>query len=266
MSSVAVILGSAFDASGLSGTTLHAHSVDTPWGSVTLHRVEGVGREAHALFRHGKPHRTLPNQINYRGHAWALRELGCEALLITSSVGVMDPAVPLYKPLLLSDLLMPENRLPDGSACSMYPNPTPDHGHLVLNEGLFSVALSQDLRRMGERVDASVVADVLFAYVGGPRSKTRAENRLWASLGAQVNSMTVGPEVVLANELEISCVGLVVGHKYSIPDRPNPPTHESVTETLIHSRSAMERLIVTWLEEAEPVAFANQIYRYDDVF
>lgn len=266
MTSVAAIIGSAFDAGGVAGLDWQQETVATPFGDAIVHRAVGLDRDAHVIFRHGRPHRTLPNQINYRAHAWALRELGCQALLVTSSVGVMDAELPLYEPLLVGDLLMPENRLPDGSACSIYPKPTPGHGHLVLVEGLFSAALGRQLRSMAEQVAAPIAAEVLFAYAGGPRSKTRAENRLWAALGAQVNSMTVGPEVVLANELEIGCASLVVGHKYSIPDRPNPPTHAGITETLIHSRAAMERLIVRWLVEAEPVPFGNQIYRYDERF
>ena len=34
-------------------------------------------------------------------------------------------------------------------------------------------------------------------------------------MGADVNSMTLAPEVILASELLIPCSGLVVGHKYS---------------------------------------------------
>ena len=43
--------------------------------------------------------------------------------------------------------------------------------------------------------------EVVFAFSPGPRTKTRAENALWAQLGAQVNSMSLGPEVVLAEYL-----------------------------------------------------------------
>ena len=34
------------------------------------------------------------------------------ALLVTSSVGVLDAALPVFKPMLLTDLMMPDNRLP----------------------------------------------------------------------------------------------------------------------------------------------------------
>jgi 5'-methylthioadenosine phosphorylase len=176
-------------------------------------------------------------------------------------VGVLDADVPLDRPLLVGDLLMPDNRLPDGSACTMFDAPSSDHGHLVLNEGMFSDALNDQVQEMAERADAPIAGEVVFAYVQGPRSKTAAENRFWARLGAQVNSMTLAPEVVLANELGIPCTGLVVGHKYSIPDR-DPPEEEALADTLDRSRDAQLRLVRRILEAADPVPFRNTIYRF----
>ncbi|MGH7818348.1 MAG: 5'-methylthioadenosine phosphorylase, partial [Candidatus Binatia bacterium] len=108
---------------------------------------------------------------------------------------------------------------------------------------------------------APISAEVVFVYVAGPRTKTAAENRLWASLGTQVNSMTLAPEVVLANELEIPCAGLVLGHKYSLSDAPGPAEH-TLAESLIESRRALERIVVAFLDAAEPVPFANRIFRF----
>ncbi len=261
---VAVLLGSAFGAETLGGLTLERRDVPTPWGAQTLYRTAREDRPAYVLFRHGSPHRLLPNQINYRAQAAALRAVGCGALLVTSSVGVLDPALPLFRLLLVDDLLMPENRLPDGSACTMFTEPSPAHGHLVLSEGLFSAALSDQVRRLAEEAGGVHEAPVVFAYAGGPRTKTRAENRLFARLGGQVNSMTLGPEVVLANELGIPCAGLVVGHKYSVPDVPNLEDTGSVAASLAGARRAMERAVVAFLTHGEPVPFQNHLYRFDD--
>jgi len=262
MKAVAAILGSAF-ADGLPALDLEPKEVETDWGSQRLHRVEGVDHPAYVLFRHEVPHRLLPNQINYRAQAAALDAVDCGALLVTSSVGVLDPNVPLYRPLLVDDLLMPENRLPDGTACTMFVEPHEAHGHLVLDEGLFATALSKQVRALAGEERASIRETVTFAYVQGPRSKTAAENRMWPRLGAQVNSMTLGPEVVLANELEIPCVGLVVGHKYSIPDR-DAPAEEALSTTLVRARDRQERIVTAFLRRGEPVPFPNTIYRFEE--
>jgi 5'-methylthioadenosine phosphorylase len=261
MPAVAAILGSAFSES-LPGTLdLTPETVETNWGEQTLHRVDGRERPAYVLFRHGLPHRLLPNQINYRAQAAALAAVDCQALLVTSSVGVLEADLPLYRSLLVDDLLMPENRLPDGSACTMFPEPAPNHGHLVLDDGLFATELTEQVRDLAASVRATVAADVTFAYAQGPRSKTAAENRMWPRLGAQVNSMTLGPEVVLANELTIPCAGLVVGHKYSLPDR-EPPERAALSSTLDRARKEQERIVTAFLMEGTPVPFPNTIYRF----
>lgn len=259
--SVAAILGSAFSHSLPGELDLEPETVETKWGEQTLHRVPDVDRPAYVLFRHDVPHRLLPNQINYRAQAAALRAVDCGALLVTSSVGVLDPDVPINRPLLIDDLLMLENRLPDGTACTMFTEPSDAHGHLVLDEGLFAPDLNRQVRSLAAAEDAPIADAVTFAYAQGPRSKTAAENRALPRLGAQVNSMTVGPEVVLANELEIPCAGLVVGHKYSIPDR-DPPKENALSDTLDRSREAQERIVTGFLRRAEPVEFPNTIYRF----
>ena len=266
MSSVAAILGSAFSGSLPGELDLEPETIETEWGEQTLYRVHGADRPTYVLFRHEVPHRLLPNQINYRAQAAALRAVDCGALLVTSSVGVLDADVPLYRSLLVDDLIMLDNRLPDGTACTMFTDPEgfrDEHGHLVLNDGIFATALTEQVRDLAGKVQASVTDDVTFAYVQGPRSKTAAENRVWPRLGAQVNSMTLGPEVVLANELEIPCAGLVVGHKYSIPDR-DPPEEEALSTTLDRAREEQERIVTAFLREGEPVDFPNTIYRFDE--
>lgn len=261
MKSIAVILGSAFSKEALEEYQFSEVSISTPFGDQVLYKAEGLERPAYLLFRHGLPHSLLPNQINYRAQASALKQVDCGALLVTSSVGVMDRELPLYQPMLADDLIMLDNRLPDGSTCTLFEAPSPDHAHLVLNEGLFSKALRQQLQRISGDLIADTSKEVIFAYVGGPRGKTAAENRMWITAGANVNSMTLAPEVVLANELEIPCAGLVIGHKYSVPGYSNPE-EEGVTASLDRSREATRQIVLGFMEKGEPVAFGNHLYRF----
>ncbi len=261
MKSVAIILGSAFSKESLDEYEWTELSIPTPFGDQTLYKTEGAGRTAYLIFRHGLPHSLLPNHINYRAQAAALKEVNCGALLVTSSVGVMDKGLPLFQPMLADDLIMADNRLPDGSTCTMFEKPGHNHAHLVLNEGLFSRALNQQLREISEGLIAEVSKEVVFAYVGGPRGKTPAENRMWITIGANVNSMTFAPEVVLANEMEIPCAGLVIGHKYSVPGYSNPE-EAGVTESLVKSREATRQILLRFIEKGETAAFGNHLYRF----
>lgn len=262
MKSLAVILGSAFEESLPDSLEMNPLSIDTRWGTQTVYASRNQdGRSIYCIIRHGSPHRLLPHQINYRAQAAALKAVNCGALLINSSVGVLDRDLPLYRPMLLTDQLMPENRLPDGSTCSLFQQQSEQQGHLVLNEGLFSTSLSEQIYQRHPEKIFRRDGEIVFVYAGGPRSKTAAENRMWAQLGGHLNSMTLAPEVVLANELEIPVAGLVVGHKYSLPDIENP-REEEIGDTLVKAREATQSILIDFLQNGEPVEFGNHIYRY----
>ncbi|MCB9669610.1 MAG: 5'-methylthioadenosine phosphorylase [Alphaproteobacteria bacterium] len=249
---IGVVLGSAFD--GLEAE-LAPHAVPTAWGAVTLHRAP----RGWVLFRHGLPHRWLPNQIPWRAHAAALAEVGVQSLLVTSSVGLLQPDLPLDTPLVVDDLVWLDNRLPDGTAATMFTEPTVGQGHLVLEEGLFSRALTAQVESLAatHRIPLGP-RRVRFWYAPGPRTKTAAENAVLAGMGLDVNSMTLAPEVVLANELGITCAAVVTGHKPSGPGMGE----DAVRASLVRARTAQEALVRAFLSAGESVPFANHLYRY----
>ncbi|MGE0397058.1 MAG: 5'-methylthioadenosine phosphorylase [Kofleriaceae bacterium] len=257
---IGLILGSAYHDAQPLGLELTREEVGTPYGEVTLHRV--VGHAAVVIFRHGLPHRWLPHQIPYRAQATALARAGVTSLVVTSSVGILDPNIPLHEPLLIDDLVMLENQLPDGSTCTLFEAPTRDHGHLVLDEGICAPSLGAQIEALASTADCPIAGRVVFGYARGPRTKTAAENRAWRVLGAHVNSMSVGPELVLANELGIPTAGLVIGHKYSVPGVAIEPG-EGLARSLDRGRARFDRLLRLLVEQLRPVAFGNRLYRFD---
>lgn len=257
--SVIAVLGSAFPQPVLGGRELEPLPLKTEFGDTVFYKyVRADGQLAYVLFRHGAPRKFLPHQIPYLANAVALRQLGCEALLLTSSVGVLDAQVPLGVPLSVIDLLMLDNRLPDGRTCTLFQQPYEKQGHLVVEQGLFSAELTEQVERIAEQLGAAAQGRVVFAYQGGPRTKTPAENAFFARVGAHVNSMTVAPEAVLANEAGIPVAALVVGHKYSLPTAPEAPV--PVQSSLEMSARYLEQVVLGFLEYGAPVPFRNQLF------
>lgn len=250
----AVIVGSAF-----TKTDLPPRTLDTPFGPTVVHE---AGPERYVLFRHGVPHRYLPHQIPYRANAWALQHLGVDALLVTSSVGVLSPDVPLNTPLPVTDLVWLDQRLPDGTAATMFLTPTPEQGHLVVDD-LFHPGLTHRLRELLlDRRLPMGPDELVFWYAPGPRTKTRAENAFLAANGLHVNSMTLAPEVVLANELCIPTAALVVGHKPSDPQALTIDP-DAVTESLADARAAVEDLVVAFLDDDFAPLPSNHLYHFE---
>jgi 5'-methylthioadenosine phosphorylase len=258
MSTVAAIVGSAFTHPDDLGLDWEGVEVDTPHGPYELFRVCAQDRAAYLILRHGCPHRWLPHQIPYRAQALALKAVGVRSLLVTSSVGVLDPELPLFQPLLVADLVTADNRLPDGSACSIWREPQPEQGHLVLEHGLFDAELGEQLVHLS---GAAGMLPAVFGYVPGPRTKTAAENRMWKSFGVQVNSMTLAPEVILANELGIPTAAVVIGHKYSLGDGP-ALGQDALRASLDDSREATRSLVQAFLARGWPVPFKNSVYGF----
>lgn len=255
-----VVVGSSFSAENDLLDQIEKVVLSTPFGEGEIYKHTDC--DSFIQFRHGLPHRLLPNQINWRAQAWMWKELNIDVLLLTSSVGVMDASLPLFTPLIASDLLMPFNQLPDGTACSMFAKPHSAHGHLLLQDGIFNSQFNTYLKEKTLQ-EGLRPNEVIFAYVPGPRTKTPIENQFWRQLGAQVNSMSIGPESVLANELQIPVAAMLIGHKYSLPkSEKKSHTHQSIEESLQKSKQVSEKIIWDFLHSPPQISFANHIYQF----
>src|SRR6059058_3534068 len=68
------------------------HKVDTPFGSPSDSLVGGhIGdRQVYFLPRHGRGHRLLPHELNYRANIWALRSLNVRWIVSVTAVGSLQ--------------------------------------------------------------------------------------------------------------------------------------------------------------------------------
>src|SRR5919202_1670012 len=63
--------------------------VDTPWGSPSDPYVVGrlAGKEVAFLARHGRGHRIMPSELNFRANIFGFKKLGVERIISLSAVG-----------------------------------------------------------------------------------------------------------------------------------------------------------------------------------
>ena len=64
-------------------------SVKTPFGDPSDEFVTGIlgGKEVVFLARHGKGHRILPSEINYRANIYGMKKLGASEIISVSACG-----------------------------------------------------------------------------------------------------------------------------------------------------------------------------------
>ncbi|MGC5165186.1 MTAP family purine nucleoside phosphorylase [Luteimicrobium sp. DT211] len=202
---VAVVGGSGlyrlFDAG--SATEL---DVPTPYGPTSGPLSVGTfgGRTVAFLARHGAGHTLPPHRVNARANLWALASLGVRAVVSSTAVGSLDPA------LVPGSFVVPDQLIDrtSGRADTYFDGEaTLGVQHLAAADPfcpvLRSAALAA-LRAAGEEVRETATTVV----VQGPRFSTRAESLWYRAAGADIVNMTQYPETVLAAELGLGLVNL----------------------------------------------------------
>ncbi|WP_419805848.1 S-methyl-5'-thioadenosine phosphorylase [Terriglobus sp.] len=192
---------------GLTDTT--EITVDTPFGAPSESIVLGTleGRKVAFLARHGRGHRILPSELNFRANIYAMKKLGVEFILSISAVGSLKAE---HKP---TDFVIPDQFIDRTFARNATFFGDGIVGHVAFGDPVCAVAAKAFKQGCD---DAGVVGKLGGTYVNmeGPQFSTRAESNLYRSWGADVIGMTNLQEAKLAREAEISYATLAMVTDY----------------------------------------------------
>ncbi|MFZ0887817.1 MAG: S-methyl-5'-thioadenosine phosphorylase [Candidatus Binataceae bacterium] len=181
----------------------------TPFGapSDTFHR--GMIGEVAVVFlsRHGRGHRLLPSEVNFRANIFGMKQLGVEYLVSVSSAGSMKEEL---KP---GDLIVPDQFID-----RTFKRPSSFFGNgIVVHVSLADPVcgeLGRALAEAGRAAGAEIRAGGTYLCIEGPQFSTRAESNLYRSWGVDVISMTAMQEARLAREAELCYAVLVLVTDY----------------------------------------------------
>jgi 5'-methylthioadenosine phosphorylase len=205
-------------------TDREERAVSTPFGDPSDPYLLGTlrGKRVAFLPRHGRGHRLLPSELNFRANIFGFKVLGVERILSASAVGSLKEE---YRPL---DIVFPDqfidrtfNRIGTFFGAG-----------LVAHVG-FAHPVCADLRETAaasaERAGARTHRGGTYVCMEGPQFSTLAESSLYRSWGADVIGMTNLQEAKLAREAEIcyATMALVTDYDCWHPD------HDSVTVEMI---------------------------------
>jgi len=201
-------------------TEVREISVETPFGPPSDSLMVGSleGRRVAFLPRHGRGHRILPHELNFRANVFAMKKLGVEWILSVSAVGSLKER---YEPL---HVVVPDQFI----------DRTRQRQSTFFGRGLVAhLAFAHPLCRNLSRVMAEACAEAgathhvggTYVCMEGPQFSTLAESELYRSWGADLIGMTNLQEAKLAREAEICFATLAMVTDYDCWH----PDHDAVT-------------------------------------
>lgn len=217
--SIGIIGGSGlYSMPGLSGVC--EVRLKTPFGDPSDALVVGTleGKRVAFLARHGRGHRILPGEINFRANIYALKSLGAERIISVSAVGSLKEDL---KPL---DFLMPDQFF---DRTKLRASTFFGHG-LVAHVSFDKPTCGELSRVLGEACDRAgltVHRGGTYVCIEGPQFSTLAEAHVHRQLRFDVIGMTNATEAKLAREAELCYATLAMITDYDCWH----PEHESVT-------------------------------------
>ncbi|MFI5104860.1 MAG: S-methyl-5'-thioadenosine phosphorylase [Terriglobales bacterium] len=201
-------------------TNMEEVTVQTPFGEPSDAFVLGTmeGRKVAFLARHGRGHRILPSELNFRANIYAMKDLGAERIFSVSAVGSLKEE---HKP---TDFVIPDQFID-----RTFHRVSTFFGHgIVAHVGFGDPVCPEVGAAIGQACkDIGVVGKTGGTYVcmEGPQFSTKAESNLYRSWGADVIGMTNLQEAKLAREAEICYATMAMVTDYDCWH----PEHDSVT-------------------------------------
>jgi 5'-methylthioadenosine phosphorylase len=170
----------------------------TPFGAPSDELMRGRLGDATMVFlpRHGRGHRVLPSEINFRANLFAMKQLGVEWLISVTAVGS------------LREHLKPaEVVIPDQFIDRTVARPSTFFGrgivaHVSLADPVCPI-LSERVEAAARAAGGTVHRGGTYICMEGPQFSTRAESHMYRQWGADVIGMTAWQEAKLAREAEI---------------------------------------------------------------
>jgi 5'-methylthioadenosine phosphorylase len=205
----------------------------TPFGDPSDVYVLGVleGRKVAFLARHGRGHRILPSELNFRANIYGFKQLGVERILSVSAVGSLKEE---HKPL---DFVIPDQ----------FFDRTRHRVDTFFGDGIvvhISFAdpvcgeLAKVLEAGGKKAGVTMKRGGSYVCMEGPQFSTKAESNVYRSWGMDVIGMTNLQEAKLAREAEICYVTAAMVTDYDCWH----PDHDAVT---------VEQVVSVLLKNAE---------------
>lgn len=207
---------------------------ETPYGKPSGPLELGTIRDVAVAFlpRHGRTHAIPPHRIPHRANLWALKSLGVEGILGTSSVGSLHLEI------------RPRTFVTPDDFVSLWDIPTFFDDKVVHATPRIDEELRKRLYYRAHEAGENVRSGGVYVQTRGPRLETRAEIRILKGFG-DVVGMTMGSEATLASELEIPYACLCSVDNYCHGIVQEPLTYEQIVKVQAENVQGLRTILAS---------------------
>lgn len=199
-------------------------TVSTPFGNPSDNLILGTlsGKRVAFLSRHGRGHKYMPSELNFRANIYAMKSLGVERILSVSAVGSLKEEI---APL---DIVLPDQFVDrtHGRASTFFGNGLV--AHIAFGDPICPDLLTH-VHGAALKVGVDARKGGSYLCMEGPVFSTKAESQLYRSWGMDVIGMTNLQEAKLAREAEICYVTIALVTDYDCWHE----SHDTVTADMI---------------------------------
>jgi len=220
-------------------TDVEEIKLDTPFGPPSDNYILGtLGKKRVAFLpRHGRAHKLIPSEINYRANIYGFKKLGVKQVLSVSAVGSLKLE---HKPL---DVILPDqfldrtrNRIStffgDGIAA-----------HVAFGDPVCSELMNY-VRQGADNANIPIKVGGTYVCMEGPAFSTRAESNLYRSWGMDLIGMTNLQEAKLAREAEICYTTMAMVTDYDCwHEEESDVTVEMLIEYLNQNNETAQKIL-----------------------
>jgi 5'-methylthioadenosine phosphorylase len=241
MIKVGIIGGSGLDDPDLLSAP-ETITASTPYGDpsspLTCGRLNGT--EIVLIARHGKKHQFSPTQVNYRANIRALKDQGVTHILATTACGSLREQIGRGDFVILDQFIDHTRH----RKTTFFESFEEGARHTSMAEP-FDSGLRQALLESAAELKLNVHAHGTVITIEGPRFSSKAESKMYRIWGADVINMSVAPEAILANELEIPYAAVAMSTDYDCwKEDEAPVTWNEILEVFNQNASNVVELLI----------------------
>jgi 5'-methylthioadenosine phosphorylase len=214
-------------------TNPHQVEVTTPFGDPSDVFIAGEleGRQVVFLARHGRGHRLLPSELNFRANIFAMKKLGVERIISISAVGSLKLE---HKP---TEFVVPDQFIDRTTLRHATFFGEGIVGHVAFGDPVCAT-VSKAIERGAQSTGVVVKSGGVYVCMEGPQFSTRAESNLYRSWGADIIGMTNLQEAKLAREAEICYATMAMVTDYDCWHQDHDAVSVEQVVAVLHQNSA----------------------------